>query len=667
MSFWPDAEPFEHMCGVNGVYAYRDTAAPIDRDALMVTRDHMAKRGPDGAGAWISEDERIGLGHRRLSIIDLSQAGAQPMTSADGRLVVTFNGEIYNHLELRARLEAKGRRFRSRTDTEVLLHLYAEMGEAMVGELRGMFAFALWDAERRRLLLARDPYGIKPLYYADDGRSFQFASSVKALVAGGQVSREPDAAGVVGFYIFGSVPEPFTIYRSISALPAGATMTVDAEGASEPRRYFSIPHVLREAETGAPERPSGELDEWFRDALLDSVRHHLVADVPVGAFLSAGVDSGALVGLMRDLGQAEIRTITLEFEEFSGAGADEAPHAERLAGHYDTNHTTRRIGASEFKRDLPHIIAAMDQPSVDGINSWFVAKAASELGLKVAVSGIGGDELLGGYSTFSSLPRCVKWLGPASRLAGRGAAFGLAVGAARKLGVRMHPKAAGLLAYGGSAAGAYLLHRGLYLPPELGGVLADAELVRDGLARLDPLEHIAAALRGGPKSSFGEVAALESSFYLRNQLLRDADWAGMAHSLEIRTPLVDSRLLRRVAPLLARSDRPSGKSLLARAPKRPLPAEIVNRPKTGFGIPIRAWARETLPALEQADDASWSRVWPDRSTRWGYSARTSRRPPTRCSRCPPPRRCPGSGHGREPSTACSRRTPRQPGSPRPPR
>ncbi len=602
------------MCGINGIYAYHCAASSIDRDELVRTRDHMAKRGPDGAGEWISADRRIGFGHRRLSIIDLSDAGAQPMTSADGKLIVTFNGEIYNYRELRCTLEARGRVFRSQSDTEVLLHLYADKGEAMVRDLRGMFAFALWDAERRELLLARDPYGIKPLYYADDGRTFQFASTVKSLLSGGHISREPDSAGMVGFYVFGSVPEPYTIFRSIRALNAGATLTIDARGAGEAKRYFSLSHILRDAEDSARDAPVGDLSGRFREALLDSVRHHLVADVPVGAFLSAGVDSGALVGLMRDAGQTEIRTVTLAFKEFAGTSADEAPLAERLARHYGTHHTTRRVGASEFARDLPDIIAAMDQPSIDGINTWFVSKAARELGLKVAVSGVGGDELLGGYSTFNSLPRRVSLLGPVSRIAGSGAALELAVGAARKLGVRVHPKMAGLFKYGGSLAGTYLLQRGLFLPSELGSVLEDGDFVRDGLAQLDTLVHIAAVLDGGPKAPFGQVAALESSFYLRNQLLRDTDWAGMAHSLEIRTPLVDSQLLCRVAPIMARTDRPSGKSLLAGAPRRPLPEEIVNRTKTGFGIPIQAWIREAVPASGRADDAlgdseSWSRAW----------------------------------------------------------
>ena len=210
------------MCGVNGIFAYHYAANPIDQDELVRTRDYMAKRGPDGKGAWVSNDRRVGFGHRRLSIIDLSDAGAQPMASADGMLVVTFNGEIYNYRELRRSLEGKGRVFRSQSDTEVLLHLYAEKGEAMVHELRGMFAFAIWNAEEKRLFLARDPYGIKPLYYADDGWTLRFASQVKALLAGGKVSRDAEPAGQVGFYLWGSVPEPFTTYRRSAPCQLGA-------------------------------------------------------------------------------------------------------------------------------------------------------------------------------------------------------------------------------------------------------------------------------------------------------------------------------------------------------------------------------------------------------------------------------------------------------------
>lgn len=236
------------MCGINGIFAYHYAANAVDSRELERSRDHMQARGPDGAGTWLSPDERIGLAHRRLAIIDLSPAGAQPMASANGKLVVTFNGEIYNYQQLRLQLEARGHVFNSHSDTEVLLQLYIERGESMVDALRGMFAFAIWDSERKVLFLARDPYGIKPLYYADDGWTFRFASQVKALLAGGAISRDPEPAGTIGFYLWGSVPEPFTTCQAIRALPAGCTMRIDRLGAGEPQRYHSIAKVYRDAE-----------------------------------------------------------------------------------------------------------------------------------------------------------------------------------------------------------------------------------------------------------------------------------------------------------------------------------------------------------------------------------------------------------------------------------
>lgn len=327
------------------------------------------------------------------------------MLNSDGTLVVTFNGEIYNYRELRRGLQAKGYAFRSNSDTEILLHLYSEKGEEMVRDLRGMFAFAIWDANRGTAFLARDPYGIKPLYYADDGRTFRSASQVKALIAGGAVSADIDAAGVVGFYVFGSVPEPFTINRHVRALPAGHTMIVGRGGRRTPRCFHAIAGAYVDAEHSLAAKPrSRDRLAFSRAHLLDSVCTHLVADVPVGAFLSAGIDSGGLVGLMRDAGQNEIETVTLSFREFEGSDDDEAPIAAQVARVYDTRHTTRTVTRAEFEADLPSILAAMDQPSIDGINTWFVSKAASERGLKVAISGSAAMS----YSGVSLVPRHSK-------------------------------------------------------------------------------------------------------------------------------------------------------------------------------------------------------------------------------------------------------------------
>jgi asparagine synthase (glutamine-hydrolysing) len=329
--------------------------------------------------------------------------------------------------------------------------------------------------------------------------------------------------------------------------------------------------------------------EEAREALLDTVRHHLVADVPVGVFLSAGIDSGALVGLMRDAGQQDIQSVTLAFGEFRDRPEDEAPLAEEVARLYGTRHTTRTVTEAEFNADLPRILEAMDQPSIDGINTWFVAKAARELGLKVAISGLGGDELFGGYPSFRDIPRWVGLLAAPARMPLLGKAARIAAAPlVRALGGS--PKAPGMLELGGSYEGAYLLRRGLFMPWELGQVLA-TDVVAAGLRRLSPLRLIAKALEPCPRAPHARVAVLETSLYMRNQLLRDADWASMAHSLEVRTPLVDGPLLSRFAHHAGRPPVAAGKQLLGEIPHRPLPAGIMRRPKSGFAVPIEIWMR----------------------------------------------------------------------------
>lgn len=574
------------MCGLNGLFAFHAAASLPAARELLATREAMRARGPDGAGAWWSADRRCGLGHRRLAILDLAERAAQPMASANGLHVVAFNGEIYNYPALRSELEATGACFRTTSDTEVLLHLYAREGERMLQRLRGMYAFAIWDERARGLFLARDPYGIKPLYTACDGWTFRFASQVKALLAGGGVSRDPEPAGLVGFHLFGNVPEPFTLYREIRALPAGHSQWIDGAGPREPRPFASLAAIL--AEGAARPAPAHELPEQVRAAVAESVRAHLLADVEVGLFLSAGVDSGALLGLMRDAGARDVRALTLEFGELAGTSEDEAPLAAMVARHYGAQHTVQRVDEQAFRADLPAILEAMDQPSIDGVNSWFVAKAARAAGLKVALSGLGGDELLAGYGSFADIPRWHRRFGPLAAVPGLGRLARLLLRAAAPSLVARRPKAAGLLDYADSWAGAYLLRRGLFLPHEL-AELMDPDTARDGLRRLRPLGRLGESLRPDPGSDMGRVCALESAHYMRNQLLRDADWAGMAHGLEIRVPLVDAHLLATLAPAIAGLRPGLGKAALAAAPARPLPEVVTQRTKTGFGVPTAAW------------------------------------------------------------------------------
>ncbi|WP_449192831.1 asparagine synthase (glutamine-hydrolyzing) [Thauera sp.] len=600
------------MCGINGIFAYRPSAAAVDRDELLRVRETMTARGPDGAGVWIADNGRVGLAHRRLAIIDLSPAGAQPMQTADGLTVVSFNGEIYNYPELRSELERDGVRFDSHSDTEVLLHLYRRQGPAMVGRLRGMFAFALWDAQARSLLLARDPHGIKPLYYADDGGTLRFASQVSALLAGDGIDKRPEPAGAVGMLLWGSVPEPFTLYRGVRLLPAGSTLLVTETGAAAPVRYWTLSAAMERSLEAAASIPLGSETAFMREQLLDSVRAHLLADVPVGAFLSAGLDSSTLVGLAREASSARLRTLTLTFDDLQGTQHDECPAASLIARHLDVDHTCIVLSAGEQEEELDRFFTAMDQPTIDGINTWFVSRAAQQAGLKVALSGLGGDELLGGYASFTEVPRL--------RASAQGSPWRHAPKLYRSmhrlLGARLgwSANAAGIPEFGTTPEGAYQLSKGVFMPWELEGILG-TDILREGLRAL--AEHDAAYAEAHTSlNDFGQVACLESVRYMRNQLLRDTDWVSMSHSLEIRVPLVDHVLSETLLGLAASGRLGPGKSALPRTLSCGLPTEILNRPKSGFVVPTWRWLRhhpgldawKSVPALRQAR-MSDSRRW----------------------------------------------------------
>lgn len=554
----------------------------------------MARRGPDGQGMWISDNRRAGLAHRRLAIIDLSTDAGQPMMlesprgTQQGRVHISYNGEIYNFRDLRDQLKAAGAHFTTSSDTEVLLHLYQRYGRQMVTRLRGMFAFAIWDEQRRGMLLARDGFGIKPLYYMDDGKTISVASQVKALLAGLRAAKRPrpqfNAAGHAGFFLFGSVPEPHTLYKNIHALRAGSTLWIDANGPGRAETFFDISNSLAAAADQSSEVDLGAL-------LRDSIKHHFVADVPVGVFLSSGLDSATLVGLSSELQGAGLDTLTLGFDEFKGTANDEVPLAETIAASYATRQHTVRIAGQDFAAHQEDLLAAMDQPSIDGVNTYFVAKAAAGEGLKVALSGLGGDELFAGYDSFSQIPALVGGLGS---IPGIGAIGRVARGLTAPLGgTVLSPKTPGLLEYCTGFGDAYLLRRALFMPWELAGVM-DGDMARQGLdalnvrARLDDTHAKVSAAKA-------KVTALEMAWYMRNQLLRDADWAGMAHGLEIRVPLVDVDLFLNLAGAIARAQGPN-KHAMARTPAKALPQQVLNRPKSGFFVPVREWLAGDNPA-----------------------------------------------------------------------
>jgi len=619
------------MCGINGIVSVGPAAPAIDREELLRTREAMTSRGPDAAGAWVSADGRVGLASRRLAILDLSPAGAQPMAGAGGSVQLVVNGEIYNFRQLRAELEAEGCRIRSSGDTEVVLALYLrhadEVGAmgAMLRRLRGMFALAIWDerpGRPRRLLLARDPLGIKPLYYScSTSHQLRFASQVKALEAGGAVSRVVDPAGLAGFLLWGSVPEPWTLRRDIRALPAGHFLVVeDRGGAGQPRAFTALaaPAALAPLDatdaTDAAETAETIAITAALQAIEDSVTAHLVSDVPVAVFLSAGLDSGLVAALARRHLPEPPATFTLSFDVLAGTPRDEAPLAAEVARRLGTRHIQHRMAREDFARLWPAALAAMDQPSIDGFNTFAVSRAAHEAGLKVVLSGLGGDELFGSYPSFAGVPRLRRAARWGRRLPGLAAAWPAL--AARLAPGR--PKLAGLLRHGATLPGAYFLRRALFLPEELPALMG-AEAAAAGLAAYDPIADagkLLAALctapavsaatttstapdtaaanasrpdRPGRPDPWLAVQLMESSQYLRNQLLRDSDWASMACSVELRVPLADAWLHRRLAAAGFQPARRLGKAALVRRLAPELPEALWHRPKTGFYIPVLEW------------------------------------------------------------------------------
>lgn len=556
------------MCGIAAMFSYSVHGPPVDVPEILRIRERMASRGPDGEGLWVSPDRRVALAHRRLAIIDLSPSGAQPMATADGRLQIVFNGEIYNYRELRDELRGAGVEFRSHSDTEVLLQLYLRDGEAMCRRLRGMYAFAIWDDRTQSLFVVRDPFGIKPMYLHDDGQTIRVASTVKSLLAGGSIPAQIDPAGEAGYWVWGHVPEPQSICRGIRSLEPGTWMRVGRAGYRSQATFESVAAMLTEGASDGPEA--------LHDVLLDSVRHHLVSDVPVGIFLSSGIDSTAITSLASECG-ANLRTVTLGFEEFRGTSNDETDLARKVAERFGAHHDCIWIGRREFEQCLDEFLHEMDQPTIDGLNSWLVSRAAAKMGLKVALSGLGGDELFGGYPSFAQVPLIRYAVRPFGLIPGLGRAIrristqalGMLTGRAASWN-----KHASMMEYGGSWDGAYMLRRAVRMPWELP----------------EPLRaSFAWQASGSLPGSHLTVMEMELTRYMRNQLLRDCDWSGMAHSLEIRVPFLD-KVVARAVGRKARSGVPWRKSDVALA-ARDLPSEVRGRRKTGFVVPVREWAQ----------------------------------------------------------------------------
>ena len=562
------------MCGIAGAFGNR----AAERSRLL--SEAIRHRGPDDAGCTAllsAEGDELGaFDHRRLAIIDLSPGGHQPMSIDGGRLTIVFNGEIYNYRELRQELQREGAEFRTGSDTEVILVGWARHGRDFLARLRGMFALALWDARERRGWVARDPFGIKPLYWTEQAGTLLFASEIRALLASGLVPRVLSRAAVASYLATGSVSEPLTIVEDVRMLPAGTVAEVRVERG---RATLGAPDAY-----GPPAlRPAVErIDDpavaarHVRAALRDSVAHHLIADVPVGLFLSGGIDSSAVVALASEVSSGPVSTFTIVFEEQEYS---EETQAAAVAKRFRTDHHAIPMRGVDLLASLPAAFAAMDQPSLDGLNTFAVSDAVRRTGLKVVLSGLGGDELFAGYPSFrraDSLGGLWDVTAPV-----RGALGALAE---RASGTRTE-KFAMLMRGPSPAQGAYRASRALFgerTVQRLTGQLAD-----DGLMPPPP-----------GLTLLQQVSWYETTGYMRNTLLRDSDVFSMAHALELRVPFVD-RVVADASFACAdalKLRNGASKPLLLSAVEDLLPREVWDRPKRGFTLPFSVWMQGPLAA-----------------------------------------------------------------------
>ena len=578
------------MCGIAGSIV-RDPQGGF-RPAMHRMHEAIAHRGPDDRGSWCSPDRHAAFVHTRLSIIDPSAAGHQPMAIADGRLTITYNGEIYNYEVLRAALMKRGIQFQSNSDTEVILRLYEAEGPACVERLRGMFAFAIWDAQERRCFMARDRFGIKPLYYADTGGSLLFASEIRALLAAG-VAANVDEAGAYHYFRSGSVPEPLTLIKGVRALEAGHHL-VWHNGSVATGQYWDV---------SFPEsRTVSDPVAATRDALIDSVRHHFVSDVPVGVFLSGGMDSTAIVALARLHRKGELRTFSLAFP---GLPLDEGPVARQTAQHFGTTHHEWAVDGATAASSFDEFLGAADQPSIDGFNVFLVARLARRHDTKVVLSGLGGDELFGGYPSFRQVPRLAR----AAQLASAGGTLGRsAARAGSRIGGSRVRRLADLLTAPPTLENAYGVFRGVYSRDEARALTAHYVGSATSIDDTRGTTELA-----GPSAN--SITALELTRYMRNQLLRDSDVMSMASGIELRVPFVDVGVFDAVSELRPEQRVEPGKALLRRAVPE-VPEWVVNRPKRGFMLPFEQWfGAEMAGAIgrirppQDVSTDTWYRKW----------------------------------------------------------
>ncbi len=573
------------MCGIAGILEFENTGESNNPKILGLMLDRIRHRGPDDRGEeqiFSKNGPILHLGHQRFSIIDLTPGGHQPMTNDNKSLWITTNSEIYNFRELRQELTPY-LNFNSQSDTEVLLKSYEYWGLECLEKFRGMFAFAIWDSIKNQLILARDRLGIKPLYYFIENNQFLFASEQRALLATGLPEKKINPTALYHYLSFGHLKSPESLIQNIQELKPGHYLIVEANGSYKETQYWN---PLNSA--------VDKKDEALQDIIHEAVRYRQVSDVPIGAFLSGGIDSSAIISHMARISEYPITTLSIGFKEKE---FDESSHSAEISNLFNTEHKLLILNEDQLLKALPKALNAMDQPTMNGINTFLISQAAHETGLKVVLSGLGGDELFGGYPSFQLVPKLLerkKWL----RLYPK---FLLNLGTRILKGSLPPDQSVKLdhwLNQKFSGAHEYYLVRALYCQDQVSDLfqdknIAEKETIKNYEGTKKSLDIFNQTKING---NFNLISYLEITHYLQNMLLRDTDMMSMAHPLEVRVPFLDHKLVEYMFAM------PTGLKKIASTPKNllvdsmnpPLPDSIVNRKKMGFTLPFEPWMRGAM-------------------------------------------------------------------------
>ena len=565
------------MCGFIASFGFEFKKDDF-KDALV----HLARRGPDSEGIWFNKD--VFLGSRRLAIFDLNRRSNQPMVSLCERYIIVFNGAIYNYKELRNYLIKKNIKLKTQSDTEVLLELYALEGAKMLEKLKGMFAFVIWDKKNKELFAARDPYGIKPLYIGSNANGVILASQVKTIISTKFIDQEEDLYSLFSFFNFGFVIEPRTWHKNIKSLKPGFFIKVKKPNHIIEKNWYNFSKNWVNADRLGFQKKRN-LKQKIIKSINNSVERHLISDVPIGIFLSSGVDSSLLAGIVSHKTKKKIKAITVSFEEFENSDYNEVSKAKKIAKKFGLEHHIFKVTKEDFKKDFPNIIKAMDQPTIDGINVWYASKAANKLNLKVVFSGLGGDELFFGYNHFKTIPFLFKLNNYFKKIPLLYQLYNFTLKVISKIKNDIRIKT---IIKSKSILDLFILKRTIIPPSE---IVKHKTILKD-ISK----EFYEKTFNGKENYIFKNkkiyLSNLETIYYLRNQLLRDSDWASMYHGVELRTPLVDVTLLEDLTEFMFEYSTYADKKVIKSSFSNILTRELNSKKKIGFQTPLKEWIKD---------------------------------------------------------------------------